>query len=73
MYRCGYIDLYSTIIIGMFRYIIIIIYELPTILGSPPLTKRIEALGTRMDCTVPVSKEGIFFFREFRFLLSRVC
>ena len=41
--------------------------------GSPPLTKRIEALGTRMDCTVPVSKEGTFFFREFRFLLSRVC
>ena len=29
MYRCGYIDIYSTIIIGMFRYIIIIIYEFP--------------------------------------------
>ena len=31
-YRCGYIDIYSTIIIGMFRYIIIIIYEVPTLL-----------------------------------------
>ena len=30
MYRCGYIDIYSAIIIGMFRYIIIIIYEVPT-------------------------------------------
>ena len=33
MYRCGYIVIYSTIIIiGMFRYIIIIIYEVPTMI-----------------------------------------
>ena len=31
IYRCGYIVMYSTIIIGKFRYIIIIIYEVPTI------------------------------------------
>ena len=31
MYRCGYIVIYSEIIIGMFRYIIIIIYDVPTI------------------------------------------
>ena len=30
IYRCGYIVMYSTIIIGKFRYIIIIIYEVPT-------------------------------------------
>ena len=30
MYRCAYIYKYSAIIIGMFRYIIIIIYEVPT-------------------------------------------
>ena len=30
MYRCACIVIYSTIIIGMFRYIIIIIYEVPT-------------------------------------------
>ena len=34
MYRWGYIDIYSTIIIGMFRYIIIIIYEVPTVTPS---------------------------------------
>ena len=33
MYRCGYIDIYGTIIIDMFRYIIIIIYEVPTTLS----------------------------------------
>ena len=31
IYRCGYIVMYSTIIIGQFRYIIIIIYEVPTL------------------------------------------
>ena len=32
MYRCGYIVIYSTIIIiiGIFRYIIILVYEVPT-------------------------------------------
>ena len=30
MYRCGYIVMYSTIIIGKFRFIIIIIYDVPT-------------------------------------------
>ena len=29
MYRRGHLDIYSAIIIGMFRYIIIIIYEVP--------------------------------------------
>ena len=29
IYRCGYIVMYSAIIIGKFRYIIIIIYEVP--------------------------------------------
>ena len=30
IYRCGYIVMYSTVTIGKFRYIIIIIYEVPT-------------------------------------------
>ena len=37
---------YSTIIIGMFRYIIIIIYEVPTATGIIRWTKVTEALGT---------------------------
>ena len=34
MYRCGYIVMYSTIIIGKFRFIIIIIYDVPTFFWS---------------------------------------
>ena len=35
IYRCGYIVMYSTIVIGKFRYIIIIIiYEVPTVTAS---------------------------------------
>ena len=35
VYRCWYIVMYSTVIIGKFRYIIIIImYEVPTVTAS---------------------------------------
>ena len=47
MYRCGYIVIYSAIIIGMFRYIIIIIiYEVPTYLARFPLTVRERNAGS---------------------------
>ena len=39
---------YSTIIIGMFRYIIIIIYEVPTFHCPIRWTKITEALETRL-------------------------
>ena len=37
--------MYSTIIIGMFRYIIIIIYELPTELSIPAADQRDRSSG----------------------------
>ena len=54
IYRCGYIVMYSTIIIGKFRYIIIIIYEVPTIrlLLSPDLIA-----GSGID----PSRSSVFF------------
>ena len=38
-------NIYSTIIIGMFRYIIIIIYEVPTILGIPAADQKDRSSG----------------------------
>ena len=56
IYRCGYIVMYSTIIIGKFRYIIIIIYEVPTIrlLLSPDLIA-----GSGID----PSRSSVFFLK----------
>ena len=42
LYRCGYIVMYSAIIIGKFRYIIIIIYEVPTVFGDSVSKIRLD-------------------------------
>ena len=46
IYRCGYIVMYSTLIIGKFRYIIIIIYEVPTFGGRTFRVWLVFALTT---------------------------
>ena len=57
IYRCGYIDIYSTLIIVMFRYIIIIIYEVPTAIPAD------AAVHTKCrNCTGRVLVPRVFFF-----------
>ena len=48
LYRGIYDVVYSTIIIGMFRYIIIIIYEVPTTQQGFRWRRLMRTLGTKL-------------------------